>query len=46
MQPAPGVNVNVVNEMIDLISASRAYEANVTAFSSFKAIQQAAIEQM
>jgi len=39
-------NVNVVNEMIDLISASRAYEANVTAFSSFKAIQQAAIEQM
>ncbi len=39
-------NVNVVNEMIDLISASRAYEANVTAFQSYKAMQQATIDSM
>lgn len=39
-------NVNPVNEMIDLISASRAYQANVTAFQSYKAMQQATIDQM
>ncbi len=27
-------NVNIVTEMIDIISATRAYEANVTAFKS------------
>jgi len=30
-------NVNVVTEMVDLIAASRAYEANVTAFEAAKA---------
>jgi flagellar basal-body rod protein FlgC len=39
-------NVNPVNEMIDLISASRAYQANVTAFQSYKSMQQATIEQL
>ncbi|MGM0462576.1 MAG: flagellar basal body rod protein FlgC [Fibrobacterota bacterium] len=29
-------NINVVEEMADMISASRAYEANVTAFNSTK----------
>lgn len=29
-------NVNVVNEMVDLIAASRAYEANVTVFNETK----------
>jgi|SRR3984957_16848860 flagellar basal-body rod protein FlgC len=31
-------NVNAVNEMVDLISASRAYEANITAFNSTKSM--------
>jgi flagellar basal-body rod protein FlgC len=31
-------NVNVVNEMVDLISASRAYEANITAFNATKSM--------
>jgi flagellar basal-body rod protein FlgC len=29
-------NVNILNEMVDMISASRAYEANVTAIESTK----------
>ncbi len=29
-------NVNIVNEMIDMISASRSYEANLTALNSSK----------
>jgi flagellar basal-body rod protein FlgC len=29
-------NVNVMREMVDLISATRAYEANVTAINSAK----------
>ncbi|MBY0449353.1 MAG: flagellar basal body rod protein FlgC [Cyanobacteria bacterium] len=37
-------NVNVVTEMVDMISASRAYEANVTALQSGKAMAQAALE--
>jgi flagellar basal-body rod protein FlgC len=37
-------NVNVVSEMVDMISASRAYEANVTAFQSAKSMAQAALE--
>lgn len=31
-------NVNVVNEMVDLISATRAYEANITAFNATKSM--------
>lgn len=37
-------NVNVVTEMVDMISASRAYEANVTAMQSAKGMNQAALE--
>ncbi|MCG0278390.1 MAG: flagellar basal body rod protein FlgC [Thermanaeromonas sp.] len=37
-------NINVVNEMIDLITASRAYEANVTAFNAAKAMALKALE--
>lgn len=37
-------NVNVVTEMVDMISASRAYEANVTAMQSTKGMLQAALE--
>jgi flagellar basal-body rod protein FlgC len=31
-------NVNAVNEMVDLISASRAYEANITVFNATKSM--------
>jgi flagellar basal-body rod protein FlgC len=31
-------NVNVVNEMVDMISASRAYEANITVFNATKSM--------
>jgi flagellar basal-body rod protein FlgC len=37
-------NVNVTNEMVDLISASRAYEANVTAMNASKAMLLKALE--
>jgi flagellar basal-body rod protein FlgC len=37
-------NVNVVTEMVDMISASRAYEANVSALQSAKAMAQASLE--
>jgi flagellar basal-body rod protein FlgC len=37
-------NVNVVTEMVDMISASRAYEANVTALQSEKGMAQAALD--
>ncbi|MCR4743783.1 MAG: flagellar basal body rod protein FlgC [Lachnospiraceae bacterium] len=33
-------NVNIISEMTNLIDASRAYEANATAFNSSKAIVQ------
>lgn len=36
-------NVNVVNEMVDLISASRAYEANVNAINSAKSMHASAL---
>lgn len=50
--PEPGIpvgyvrypNVNIVEEMIDLISASRAYEANVTALNASKAMASKALE--
>ncbi len=37
-------NVNIVTEMTNLIDASRAYEANVTAFEASKAIVQAGMQ--
>ena len=37
-------NVSIVNEMVDLISASRAYEANVTAINSAKSMAAKALE--
>lgn len=37
-------NVDIVTEMIDMISASRAYEANITALNSFKNIAMRALE--
>ena len=37
-------NVNVVKEMVDMISASRAYEANVTMVNSSKSMFKAALQ--
>jgi len=37
-------NVNVVNEMVDMIDASRAYEANVTLINGAKAMFNKALE--
>jgi len=36
-------NVNVSSEMVDMISASRAYEANVTALETAKDMAQQAL---
>ncbi len=37
-------NVNIVNEMVNMISASRSYEANVTAMNSMKSMASKALE--
>ena len=37
-------NVNTAQEMIDMLAASRAYEANVTAFNATKSMAQKALE--
>ena len=37
-------NVNIVNEMVNLISASRAYEANSTVIQGAKDMFSAALE--
>ncbi|HHV79729.1 MAG TPA: flagellar basal body rod protein FlgC [Firmicutes bacterium] len=37
-------NVNVVNEMVDLITATRAYEANATAMNAAKTMARKALE--
>lgn len=37
-------NVDVVNEMVDMIDASRAYEANVTALNSYKSMALKALD--
>jgi len=37
-------NVDLVNEMVDMISASRAYEANVTAINAGKSMALKALE--
>src|SRR5690554_2843541 len=37
-------NVDIVREMVDLISASRAYEANVTTINALKSMAMKALE--
>jgi flagellar basal-body rod protein FlgC len=37
-------NVNIVSEMINMVSASKAYEANVTAMNSTKSMMMKALE--
>ncbi|MDR3600715.1 MAG: flagellar basal body rod protein FlgC [Desulfosporosinus sp.] len=37
-------NVNITTEMVDMISASRAYEANVTAMNTSKSMASKALE--
>ncbi|WP_258359729.1 flagellar basal body rod protein FlgC [Moorella sulfitireducens (nom. illeg.)] len=37
-------NINIVNEMVDLITATRAYEANVTVLNAAKAMTMKALE--
>lgn len=37
-------NVNLVNEMVDMMTASKAYEANVTALNSAKSLALKALE--
>ncbi len=37
-------NVNIVTEMVDMITASRAYEANVTAVNAAKSMAMKALE--
>lgn len=37
-------NVNVVTEMVDMIAASRSYEANLTAFNASKQIAKDALQ--
>ena len=37
-------NVNIVEEMVDMITATRAYEANTTAFNSTKAMLLKALD--
>jgi flagellar basal-body rod protein FlgC len=36
-------NVNIVNEMVDMITASRAYEANVTTINAAKSMATQAL---
>lgn len=37
-------NVNIVTEMVDMVSAARSYEANVTAINSAKSMMSKALE--
>jgi len=37
-------NINVLNEMVNMLTATRAYEANVTALNSAKEMALAALE--
>ena len=37
-------NINIVNEMVDMITATRSYEANVTALNATKSIYLKALE--
>lgn len=37
-------NINMITEMVDMIAASRAYEASVTAFQSTKAMNESTLQ--
>ena len=37
-------NINIMKEMVNMISATRAYEANINAFNASKAMAQKALE--
>ena len=37
-------NINPITEMVDMISATRAYEANVTAMQSSKSMDRASLD--
>lgn len=37
-------NLNIVSEMVDMITATRAYEANTTAINSAKSMAMKALE--
>jgi flagellar basal-body rod protein FlgC len=37
-------NISVTSEMVNMIDASRAYEANITALNSFKQMEQKALQ--
>lgn len=37
-------NVNIIDEMVDMISASRSYEANINAFNAMKSMFTSALE--
>jgi flagellar basal-body rod protein FlgC len=37
-------NVNIVEEMVDLVSATRSYEANAAAFNAAKTMAQNALD--
>ncbi|NLL19776.1 MAG: flagellar basal body rod protein FlgC [Clostridia bacterium] len=37
-------NINIVNEMVDMITATRAYEANITAINAAKTMALKALE--
>lgn len=37
-------NVNIINEMVEMIAASRSYEANLTAFNSSKQMAKDSLE--
>jgi flagellar basal-body rod protein FlgC len=37
-------NINVISEMVDMLTASRSYEANVTALKSLKAMASSALQ--
>lgn len=37
-------NINTINEMVDMIAATRSYEANLTAFNSSKQMAKDSLE--
>ncbi|HUU28190.1 MAG TPA: flagellar basal body rod protein FlgC [archaeon] len=37
-------NINIINEMVDMISATRAYEANITALNANKEMSKKALD--
>ena len=37
-------NINIVTEMVDMVAATRSYEANLTAFNASKQIAKDSLE--